>query len=233
MGSFANAQNRYFLTNEGKIVDSIGYEKLKSNHVKKLKLLSSDKNVKIVIFDSLTLERRSGDSLIYSYEWTSQVLDPTVDLRTFDHATYLDKPFPLNSLKTIDKKTISLKDLKGKPTLINFWFTTCKPCIEEIPVLNNIRETLKDSVNFVAISFEVADIVRNFLNTHRYEFIQVVNAEKFIESLGLRSFPVNFFLDKEAVVRKIENGIPYRKNKEGEFVITDGKKFESFLRSLL
>lgn len=232
MFSFANGQNRYFLTNEGKIVDSNGYEKLKNSHIKKLKLLSSDKSVKIVIHDSLTLQRRSGDSLIYSYEWTSQVVDPNVEIRAFNHDRYLEKPFPLNSLKSIDKKAISLKDLKGKPTLINFWFTTCKPCIEEIPVLNAMRGRLKDSVNFVAISFESIDVVSKFLAGHVYDFVQIANAERFVESLGINSFPVNIFLDKDGVVRRIENGIPYTKNNQGEFVIGDGKKFEAFLRTM-
>jgi hypothetical protein len=43
---------------------------------------------------------------------------------------------------------------------------------------------------------------------------------------------LNIFLDKDGVVRKIENGIPYTKNSKGEFVIGDGKKFEAFLRTM-
>ena len=32
----------------------------------------------------------------------------------------------------------SLSNLKGKIRVLNFWFTTCKPCVEEIPALNEL-----------------------------------------------------------------------------------------------
>jgi thiol-disulfide isomerase/thioredoxin len=34
----------------------------------------------------------------------------------------------------LNGKKISFTELNGKPTLINFWFTTCAPCIDEMPV---------------------------------------------------------------------------------------------------
>ena len=37
--------------------------------------------------------------------------------------------------KVIDGRTISLKDLRGKPVLVNFWATSCPGCIKEMPHL--------------------------------------------------------------------------------------------------
>jgi len=34
---------------------------------------------------------------------------------------------------SIDGKIIGKKELKGKVSIINFWLTTCPPCIAEIP----------------------------------------------------------------------------------------------------
>ena len=38
---------------------------------------------------------------------------------------YIGKVLPIKNLTTIDNKSIGLNNMKGKPTLINFWFTTC------------------------------------------------------------------------------------------------------------
>jgi cytochrome oxidase Cu insertion factor (SCO1/SenC/PrrC family) len=38
----------------------------------------------------------------------------------------IGKVFPIVSLKTIDGKGMNADNLIGKPTLINFWFTSCK-----------------------------------------------------------------------------------------------------------
>ena len=33
---------------------------------------------------------------------------------------------------------------KNKVTVVNFWFSGCKPCVEELPKLNELNETLKE-----------------------------------------------------------------------------------------
>lgn len=115
---------------------------------------------------------------------------------------YIIKEFPIHNLKTLDNKTVCLIDLKGKPTLINFWFTGFKPCIEEIPVLNSSKSEFKDSVNFVAITDESTEKVRIVLRDHKFNFIQVVGVRKFIEDLSISTFPMNLFLDKMALLKK-------------------------------
>ena len=40
------------------------------------------------------------------------------------------------NFKDVNGNKLNKKDLKGKVIVINFWFTTCQPCIQEIPLLN-------------------------------------------------------------------------------------------------
>lgn len=49
---------------------------------------------------------------------------------------------PEVSFTTLDGKTIELSSLKGKPTLVVFWATTCPGCIKEMPHLVELYEEL-------------------------------------------------------------------------------------------
>ncbi len=42
------------------------------------------------------------------------------------------------SLKNIEGETISIGELRGRKTLINFWATWCRPCRKEMPMLNGV-----------------------------------------------------------------------------------------------
>lgn len=136
-------------------------------------------------------------------------------------------------MTALDNRKISINSLKGKPTLINFWFTTCKPCIEEMPVLNAIKTQLIDSVNFLAITFETTEKTKAFLNKHKFNFTQIANAKEFTDSMKMQAFPVNIFLDKNGIVRKIEKGIPYIIDDKKQLIMGDGKEFLAAIRELL
>ena len=51
------------------------------------------------------------------------------------------KPLPEMSWTSLDGKmrTESLKDLRGKVVVLDFWATYCTPCLEEIPHLNELQ----------------------------------------------------------------------------------------------
>jgi thiol-disulfide isomerase/thioredoxin len=107
------------------------------------------------------------------------------------------------------------------------------PCIEEMPVLNKIKEKFKDRVNFIAITYETKEKVLDFLKKHNYTFIQIVDARKFTDELKMNSFPINVFLDKNGIAREIKNGIPYEMNDKEELIMGDGKNFIEILEELL
>lgn len=64
------------------------------------------------------------------------------------------KPAPAFTLKTLDGKTISLPDLKGKPVVLNFWASWCPPCRQEMPLLKATADKYQDRVRFIGINVQ-------------------------------------------------------------------------------
>lgn len=78
---------------------------------------------------------------------------------------------PALSRKDLDGQTRSLDDLRGQPVLINFWATWCRPCVEELPMLEALHAgRAEHGVYVLTIAQEDdAEAVRDFLARHAIE----------------------------------------------------------------
>lgn len=63
--------------------------------------------------------------------------------------------FPSIKLLDSNLENYSLKDNHGKYFLLDFWFTSCKPCIQALPRLNDIYERFqKEGLEIISISVD-------------------------------------------------------------------------------
>ena len=116
-------------------------------------------------------------------------------------------PAPDFETKDINGNTIKLSDLKGKIVVLNFWFTTCPPCIMEIPELNKIASKYKKSgVEFLAITFDDKNKVTNFLKEHPFYYTPISDS-KLVRKYGISGFPTSILIDKEGKIMFKKTGI--------------------------
>jgi thiol-disulfide isomerase/thioredoxin len=115
----------------------------------------------------------------------------------------LNKPVQSFDLTDLDNKKWNSNELKGKIIVINFWFTTCKPCIMEMPHLNKLVADNKDSVIFLAPAPENETQVKKFLKKYSFEYNITPSSIDLIASMNIENFPTHLVVDKEGIVRQV------------------------------
>lgn len=172
------------------------------------------------------------DSIISKITFALSDKKPKNKVNLGPFSEFKNKEFPKFDLNTLSDKNFSSEQLKGKPTMINFWFTKCAPCIDEMPILNKIMEKYKDEFNFIAITYEKKEDVQAFLKKHPFSFEHLVNAAKFTDQLGMKAYPMNLFLDKNGVLKFVEGGIPYEMKEGEELKMGEGSEIIKIIESL-
>lgn len=113
--------------------------------------------------------------------------------------------FPNFSLRDIQGKTWTNEQLKGKKTVINFWFTGCGPCRNEMPELGRWVKQFPE-VSFLAITFQKTEQIQQLVAEQHFYFHQLVEGEELIKELGIQSYPTTFVLDENNRIERIEIG---------------------------
>ena len=220
--------NKYYMNKLGNVIDQQKYDQQKNNSLEKIQ-----KNMKSmqIVADLNELYSRN-DSIVYSYAWHFTDTPKKTIKEIERKKAIIGKEYPIESETTLDGKQISLNELNGKPTLINLWFTSCAPCIEEMPVLNELKSKYGEKFNFLSITMDSESKVKKLLEKHKFEFTHIVNSKKLTTKLGFNGYPVNLFLDKNGVVKIIEGNVNYT-FVDGELKMGDGMEFIQILEKLL
>ncbi len=85
-----------------------------------------------------------------------------------------DKPgAPPSTFTTLEGKTITLDELRGKVVLVNFWATSCPGCIKKMPDMIETYNQYKGrgfEVIAVAMSYDPPNYVASFAKTRQLPF---------------------------------------------------------------
>lgn len=114
----------------------------------------------------------------------------------------LNRPAPNFTLTDIKGKKWTLATLKGKTVVLNFWFTTCPGCIQEMPELNALQKSYaKSDVVFLAPGLDDAKAIKRFLKSHPFRYNLLANGDAVSELYRVSAFPTSMVIDPQGVIR--------------------------------
>lgn len=105
---------------------------------------------------------------------------------------------------TIEGKEINRNYFKNKITILNFWFSTCQPCVAEIPGFNLIVTKYgHKNINYLAIGRDNKDVINEFLIKYPWNFEHIPDGNELIENIfKLKTgYPTTYILnDKSEII---------------------------------
>ena len=133
---------------------------------------------------------------------------------------------PHAQIQTLEYKTIDAASVTndGKPMVVSFWATWCKPCVEELPFFEQLADTCtnkKVKIYLVTtdmrkdIATRVTDFIKAKKLTQQVVFINELNADKWINKVSEEwsgAIPATLM---------IKGDIGYKHFKEGELTFEE------------
>jgi thiol-disulfide isomerase/thioredoxin len=123
------------------------------------------------------------------------------------------QPAPPFTVKTFEGKVVRLSDLKGRPVVLDFWATWCRPCRAAMPALDAVQKRFGDG-KLVVIGLSVDEEdgnqdVRRFAHDLGVSFRLGMANERVLDLYGpIRSLPTTFFINRQGeVVRRVKGYI--------------------------
>jgi peroxiredoxin len=108
-----------------------------------------------------------------------------------------------------DTVTYDFNYFKGrKIVVLNFWFSSCRPCIDEVPDLNRIKERYKDRADivFIAPTFDYPEVVDTFLTKHPFNYAILPEAYEAVKNYKAMAFPLNVIIDFDGRIAYVSAG---------------------------
>jgi thiol-disulfide isomerase/thioredoxin len=123
------------------------------------------------------------------------------------------EPFELEFIEVSSGSEISMKGLKGKVVVIDFWATWCGPCVAEMPTMKKLYARYKDKgVEFIGISldYKVGGLkkLQAFVKKEGISWPQYFQGDgwesKLSASWGIAAIPAVFVVDQEGKLFSVE-----------------------------
>jgi len=125
---------------------------------------------------------------------------------------YMGSKAPNFTLKNLQGEDVSLSQYRGKKVLLNFWASWCTPCKIELPHFQALWNKYNPGADFVILTVAGSQseeaAIRAFITNGNYTFPVCLDPnEEAFNRYDLTSIPKTYFIDKDGVIRRIQQGM--------------------------
>lgn len=115
----------------------------------------------------------------------------------------------------LDGSKLTQNDVKDKVVVLKFWFTSCMPCLVDIPKLNTLQKEFskRDDILFIAPALDRKPVIEKLLKVHPFNFKIAYSAMDVSRKFNKQQvYPSYFVIDKKGNLSYIDSG-----SKKSEF----------------
>ncbi len=120
----------------------------------------------------------------------------------------IDAKAPVFSATDIHDNNYTLNQLKGKIIVLNFWFVECKPCVMEIPDLNELVEKYKDKeVVFLGFATNKKSKIIDFLEEKNFDYTIIPDSRKIAKAYNVKGYPTHIIINQNSKIVHATSGL--------------------------
>jgi thiol-disulfide isomerase/thioredoxin len=101
-----------------------------------------------------------------------------------------------------------LRDLVGRPVVLNFWATWCEPCRDELGALEKLRELYGSSVALLTVAAQPRGVARSYLDQHNLGAVPLLEDDerKVTDAYSVGPLPATVILRRDGTVARVMIG---------------------------
>lgn len=100
-------------------------------------------------------------------------------------------------LTNLDGSTLDWKEVEGKAVFLNFWATWCRPCVREMPFIEEAARQLKEeNIVFLLATEESAEKINSFQKKYGHN-LDLVRQQTSLASLGINAIPTTYIYNDQ------------------------------------
>ena len=110
--------------------------------------------------------------------------------------------------QSLDGQEVALASLSGRPLVLNFWYSSCLPCRQEMPAFQQVQQAVGDRVRIVGVNpLDSADRARDYAEQIgvTYELLRDPDG-RVATGLGIARYPTTVFVGADGTILDTKAG---------------------------